>query len=83
MNNSATLYKRHRFPSDIIQYTVWLYYRFILSYRDIEDLLAEKRIDVTHESIRLWFNKFDSAYAKKLRRQHQGYGDTFSLMKYL
>ena len=79
MKNSATLYKRHRFPSAIIQYTVWLYHRFNLSHRDIEDLLAEKGIVVTHESIRLWCNKFGSAYAKKLRRQHQGYGDTFFL----
>lgn len=66
MNNSATLYKRHRFPSEIIQYTVWLYYRFNLSRRDIEDLLAEKGIVVTHESIRLWCNKFGSAYANFL-----------------
>ena len=79
MENSATLYKRYRFPPEIIQYTVWLYHRFNLSHRDIEDLLAEKGIVVTHESIRLWCNKFGSAYAKKLRRQHQGYGDTFFL----
>lgn len=79
MKNSAALYKRYRFPPEIIQYTVWLYHRFNLSHRDIEDLLAEKGIVVTHESIRLWCNKFGSAYAKKLRRQHQGYGDTFFL----
>ena len=79
MKNSATLYKRYRFPPEIIQYTVWFYHRFNLSHRDIEDLLAEKGIVVTHESIRLWCNKFGSAYAKKLRRQHQGYGDTFFL----
>ncbi len=59
--------------------TVWLYHRFNLSHRDIEDLLAEKGIVVTHESIRLWCNKFGSAYAKKLKRRHQGYGDTFFL----
>ncbi len=79
MKNSATLYKRHRFPAEVIQYTVWLYHRFNLSHRDIEDLLAEKEIDVTYESIRLWCIKFCSAYAKKLRHQHQGYGDTFFL----
>lgn len=81
MGNSATLYKRHRFPSDIIQYAVWLYYRFNLSHRDIEDLLAEKGIDVTHESVRLWCIKFDPEYTRKLGRQHQGYGDTFLLDK--
>ena len=76
MKNSAALYKRYRFPPEIIQYTVWLYHRFNLSHRDIEDMLAEKGIVVTHESIRLWCNKFGSAYAKKLKNQHQGYGDT-------
>ena len=52
------IYKRHRFPVEIIQYAVWLYYRFNMSHRDIEDLLAEKGVDVTYESIRLWCNKF-------------------------
>ena len=47
-------YKRHRFPPDIISYAVWLYHRFNLSHRDIEDLLAERGIMVTRESIRLW-----------------------------
>ena len=47
-------YKRHRFPPDIISYAVWLYYRFNLSHRDIEDLLAERGIIVTRESIRLF-----------------------------
>ena len=45
-------YKRHRFPPDIISYAVWLYYRFNLSHRDVEDLLAERGITVCHESIR-------------------------------
>ena len=62
-----------------MQYAVWLYFRFNLSHRDIEDLLAEKGIDVTHESIRLWCIKFGPKYARKLRRRHQGYGDTFFL----
>tara|TARA_R110002073_G_scaffold200307_1_gene359401 strand:+ start:1064 stop:1762 length:699 start_codon:yes stop_codon:yes gene_type:complete len=79
MRNSVTLYKRHRFPSEIRQYAVWLYFRFNLSHRGIQDLLAEKGIDVTHESIRLWCIKFGPKYARKLRRQHRGYGDTFFL----
>ena len=79
MKNLATLYKRYRFPPEIIQYTVWLYHRFNLCHHDIEDLLAEKGIVVTHESIRLWCNKFGSVYARKLKNQHQGYGDTFFL----
>ena len=70
-------YKRHRFPPDIISYGVWLYYRFNLSHRDIEDLLAERGIIVTRESIRLWCIKFGALYARRLKRKHRGYGDTF------
>jgi len=77
MNNSASPYKRHRFPSEIIQYAVWLYHRFNMSHRDIEDLFAERGIVVSYESIRLWCNKFGPQYARRLRRRHQGYGDTF------
>ena len=70
------MYKRHRFPPEIIQYAVWLYHRFNLSHRDIEDLLAERGIVVSYQAIRLWCNKFGSKYAQRLRRKHQGYGDT-------
>jgi putative transposase len=75
--NKSKMYKRYRFPAEIIQYAVWLYHRFNLSHRDIEDLLAERGIIVSYESIRLWSNKFGTKYAAKLRRKHQGYGDTF------
>ena len=71
------MYKRHRFPPEIIQYAVWLYHRFNLSHRDIEDLLAERGIVVSYESIRLWCNKFGPEYARRLKRRHQGFGDTF------
>jgi putative transposase len=75
-------YKRHRFPPDIISYAVWLYYRFNLSHRRcagpfIEDLLAERGITVSRESIRLWCIKFGALYARRLKRKHCGYGDTF------
>ena len=70
-------YKRHRFPPDIISYAVWLYYRFNLSHRDIEDLLAERGINVSREAIRLWCIKFGAVYTKRLKRKHRGYGDTF------
>jgi putative transposase len=70
-------YKRHRFPPDIISYAVWLYYRFNLSHRDIEDLLAERGITVSREAIRLWCIKFGALYARRLKRKHRGYGDTF------
>ena len=73
------IYKRYRFPSEIIQYAVWLYYRFNLSHRDIEDLLAERGINVTYEAIRLWCNRFGPRYATRLKRKHQWFGDTFFL----
>ena len=79
MNTRTPIYKRHRFPPDIIQYAVWLYFRFNLSHRDIEDLLAQRGIDVSRELIRLWCNKFGPTYARRLRRAHRGYGDTFFL----
>jgi len=71
------IYKRYRLPSVIIQYAVWLYYRFNLSLRDIEDLLAERGISVSYETIRLWYIKFGPKYANRLRRKHRGYGDAF------
>ena len=70
-------YKRHRFPSDIISYAVWIYYRFNLSHRDIEDLLAQRGITVSREAIRLWCIKFGAIYTRRLKRKHRGYGDTF------
>jgi putative transposase len=70
-------YKRHRFPPDIISYAVWLYYRFNLSHRDIEDLLAEGGITVSREAIRLWCIKFGLLYFRRLKRKHRGYSDTF------
>jgi putative transposase len=74
---NTNIYKRFRFPAEIIQYTVWLYYRFNLSHRDIEDLLAERGINVSYEAIRLWCNRFGPKYATRLKRKHRGYGDTF------
>ena len=60
-------YARYRFPPAIIQHAVWLYYRFPLSYRDVEDLLAERGIDVSCETVRRWALKFGQAYARRLR----------------
>ena len=51
-------YARHRFPPEIIQFAVWLYFRFPLSYRDVEDLLAERGVDVSYETVRRWALKF-------------------------
>ena len=60
-------YARYRFPPVIIQHAVWLYFRFPLSYRDIEDLVAERGIDLSYETVRRWALKFGQAYARRLR----------------
>jgi len=62
-------YRRHRFPASIIQHTVWLYLRFTLSYRDVEELLAERGIDVSYETVRRWVLKFGPLIARRLRQR--------------
>jgi putative transposase len=79
MGKQTALYKRHRFPPEIIQYAVWLYHRFNLSQRDIQDLLSERGIIVNYESIRKWCNKFGSIYTRRLKRRHPGFGDILYL----
>ena len=64
---SKIRYRRHRFPAEIIRYAAWLYFRFPLSYRDVEDLLAERGVDVSNETVRRWALKFGLAYVRKLR----------------
>ncbi len=61
-------YAGHRFPPEIIRHAVWLYFRFPLSYRDVEDLLSERGIDVSYETVRRWALKFGQTYAYRLRR---------------
>ena len=75
--NSQSQYHGYRFPSEIISHTVWLYHRFTLSFRDIEDLLAERGIVVTYETVRQWCLKFGLDYAKKLRKRQGKLGDTW------
>jgi transposase-like protein len=61
-------YSRHRFPAGVIQHAVWLYFRFPLSFRDVEDLLARRGIDVSYETVRRWSVRFGLAYAETLRK---------------
>ncbi len=61
-------YRRHRFHPDIIQQAVWLYFRFTMSYRDVEGLLAERGIDVSYEAVRIWVLKFGQVYAHRIRK---------------
>lgn len=60
-------FHRHRFPAEIISYAVWLYYRFPLSHRDVEELLSERGIQVSYETVRCWAIKFGSLFAEELR----------------
>ncbi len=62
-------YARHQFPPDIIRHAAWLYLRFTLSFRDVEDLLAERGIEVSYETVRRWVLKFGPAFARELRRR--------------
>ena len=62
-------FARHQFPPEIIRHAVWLYVRFTLSYRDVEDLLAERGLDVSYETARRWVLKFGPLFARELRRQ--------------
>ena len=72
-------YRRHRFPAEIISHAVWLYHVFSLSLRDVELILAERGIGVTHESIRHWCQKFGADFARRLRRRRPQPGDTWHL----
>ena len=79
MTPEPATYHRHRFPAEIISHAVWLYHVFSLSLRDVELILAERGIAVTHESVRRWCLKFGRGFAEKLRRRRPRPGDTWHL----
>ena len=79
MKSSTLSYRGHRFPPEIIMHAVWLYHRFCLSFRDVVDLLAERGVVVSYETIRQWCRKFGIEYARKLRRRGGRFGDTWFL----
>ena len=62
-------YRGYRFPAEIINYAAWLYYRFALSHRDVEELLAERGAQISYEAIRRWCLKFGPTFAAELRRR--------------
>jgi transposase-like protein len=64
-------FKRHRFPADVIQLSVWLYFRFTVSFRDVEEMLAQRGVEVSYETIRCWTIKFGPLIARNLRRKRQ------------
>ncbi len=75
MHQPSSFYARHRFPGEIISHAVWRYYRFLLSYRDVEELLAERGIAVSYETVRRWCRKFGQAFADGVRRWRPRPGD--------
>ena len=79
MRSQPASYHGYRFPPDIISHAVWLYHRFCLSFRDAEDLLAQRGVTVTYETIRQWCQRFGPVYARRLRRRRGRLGDTWHL----
>ena len=79
MSSQPISYRGYRFPPDIISHAVWRYHRFSLSFRDVEDLLAERGITVTYEAIRQWCRTFGIDYARRLRHRRGRMGDTWYL----
>jgi hypothetical protein len=72
-------YKNHRFPVEIISHAVWLYFRFCLSFRDVQEILLERGVSVTYEAIRKWCRKFGQQYANQLRRRRPRPGDKWHM----
>ena len=79
MRSQSASYHGYRFLPNIISHAVWLYSRFCLSFRDAEDLLAQRGVTVTYETIRQWCQRFGPVYARRLRRRRGRLGDTWHL----
>jgi putative transposase len=78
-NTAVPSYKRHRYPAEIIAHTVWLYYRFSLRFRDVEELMAARGVTLSYETVRRWTWKFGQLYANDLRRRRPQPGDNWHL----
>src|SRR5208283_4162075 len=76
---SDPLYRRHRFPPEVISYAVWLYFRFPLSLRMVEEMLAERGICVTYETVRRWGKKFGKAFSDQIRKRAPARGDKWHM----
>ena len=79
MKTDAPSYHGYRFPPEIISHAVWLYHRFCVSFRNVEELLAQRGITVSYEAVRLWCIKFGPEYARRLKRRQGRLGDTWHL----
>ncbi|MEM9569020.1 MAG: IS6 family transposase, partial [Cyanobacteria bacterium P01_E01_bin.34] len=79
MRKTSVSFVRHRFPGVVISYAVWLYLRFSVSYRDVEELLTQRGSRVSYETIRRWCRKFSQSYANQLKRRFARAGDEWYL----
>ena len=79
MTTPMPSYKGHRYPAEIINHCVWLYFRFTLSFRDVEEMMLQRGVVVSYETIRRWCDKFVQAYANRLRRRRPRPGDKWHL----
>ena len=79
MKTPKPSYRRHSFPSEIISHVVWLYHRFCLSFREVEEMVAERGVMGTYETVCQWCQKFGPDYARKLKRRQGQWGDTWHL----
>ena len=82
MRTSVSRYHRHRFPSEIISHCVWLYFRFALSFRDVEELMSSRGVSLTYETVREWSLKFGQTYASSLRRRSPRPGDQWHFQSF-
>ena len=79
MKTNTNVYRGYRYPREIISHSIWLYHRFTLSFRDVEELLAKRGIIVSYETIRQWCRKFGPEYARKLKLRQGQLGDVWHL----
>ena len=79
VSTGESRYRRHRFPVEVVEQCVWLYFRFALSYRNIEEMMAKRGVPVTYETVREWCHKFGSAYAARLKKKRARFGAKWHL----
>jgi putative transposase len=77
--SSPETYRRHRFPIEVVEHCVWLYFRFALSYRNVEEMMAKRGVQLTYETVRTWCHKFGTLYAARLRRKRPTFGSKWHL----
>ncbi len=79
MVSSPETYRRHRYPIEVVEHCVWLYFRFALSYRNVEEMMAKRGVQLTYETVRKWCHKFGTLYAARLRRRRPPIGSKWHL----